>query len=75
MALFGKSKNARDAASPNVVTNNTEQGSVSAEKADVSHLESARTVQDAPYIDPMAEKRLLRKLDRRLVPLTMILCK
>ncbi|KAF5389828.1 hypothetical protein D9757_003580 [Collybiopsis confluens] len=42
------------------------------EKAEIQDLESnesARRLQEVPHIDPVAEKRLLRKLDMALLPL------
>jgi hypothetical protein len=45
-------------------------------KPDILHdkeIEEQRTVQDEIYIDPVAEKALLRKLDMWIVPPVMLL--
>lgn len=49
-----------------------------AEKQDISQLEAAPEIpspQNGYYVDPAVEKRLVRKLDRKLVPWVMLLCK
>lgn len=48
------------------------------DKPEVAQLESAReppSAQNGYHVDAATEKRLVRKLDRKLIPLVMLLCK
>lgn len=47
-------------------------------KIDDAQLEAAReppSAQNGYHVDVEIEKRLVRKLDRKLIPLVMLLCK
>lgn len=48
------------------------------EKPETAQLEAVReppSAQNGYHIDPVIEKRLVRKLDKHLVPLVVLLCK
>lgn len=70
MGVFSRSKHSEP---PAVVDTANAPGSSDVEKQYVAHLESHGEDAVQRHIDAETEKRLVRKLDRRLVPLVMVL--
>lgn len=82
MGLFGKKIPATELDSVQVTPESrmhTDSPTFEFEKADEKDIENAASIEDAtshhiPHVDQAAEKRLIKKLDRRLIPLVMGLC-
>lgn len=73
MGLF-KSRTAGRATEPQAPTAVAQDGEIEKGK-EVWHSEDGRTNSLTDHIDPAIEKRVVRKLDRNIVPLVMALCK
>ncbi|TVY62285.1 putative transporter, partial [Lachnellula suecica] len=72
MAIFSKSKKDETSAADDTMADKTATPR-DPEKADAMALEDGTIATGTPHIDPVFEKRLVRKLDRRLLSLVFVL--